>query len=769
MTTIAIYTRLSKDDTGHQTATQRQEAACRGLAELRGWNVGEVFADVDLSAYQVKVQRPGYQALLAAVANGAIDGVLVWKLDRLVRRPAEFEKFWSACEGSGAFLASVTEPIDSSTEMGLALVRVLVTFAGLESATISLRLKAKYKEMALAGKMHGGPRPYGHTKDRMALVPEEAAEIRAAAALLIAGKSMTSIVRGMNRRGVATPGGGPWQRTSLKVLLTSPRLLGDATYHGKVVRQGVWAPILDRLTYARACDLLADIARRHPVARGYALTGLIHCGACGGRLNGHTRAGARTYDCRSEYDHGGVHVNAARLETWLAEVVAWRLARPAAPVSPPPLAGPDDERALTAAIATHASRTRELSGDYYLRHLIGRQEFLANRQGLDLALEADKRRLMPGYRETALDPDRRAHLAATFGAMSEEERTKAIREEVTSVTVHRGRAGRFDPTRLEVTWACRVPGYPELLPPLLRFGEPSRGTRRRPAPERTPAPPAPSGPHHPPSKRSPEWMAPRAAATRLSTSGEGLNRLLARGALTPVWMGGAMRLARHEVEALAVATVDGPPDEVTRAYLAACAPKAAGPSVRQLCRYIGEHPGQPMTLREMVEGAGVSLAIVERVRLGLPHLVRQRGRGNNPATFTYYPQVVAGTDSEWIGAPEAAKRLGIGLRAVYRLIDRGELPGYQVGRLIRLRASDVNGYHRIVQKPGSVTAAIETYLRERAGEWVSAADICRATGCGKGTPAKAIARLNADHPGTIQIRGATRTSRYRVRPNPPGK
>jgi DNA invertase Pin-like site-specific DNA recombinase len=137
MTVLGIDTRLSRDETGAQTATARQEESCRLFARLRGWDVGEVFEDVDVSAYR-NVRRPAYERMLEAVASKAIDGVLVWKIDRLVRRPAEFERAWAVTEEAGASLASVNDPIDTSTDIGLAIVRILVTFAGLESATTSL-------------------------------------------------------------------------------------------------------------------------------------------------------------------------------------------------------------------------------------------------------------------------------------------------------------------------------------------------------------------------------------------------------------------------------------------------------------------------------------------------------------------------------------------------------------------------------------------------------------------------------------------------------
>ncbi len=47
---------------------------------------------------------------------------------------------------------------------------------------------------------------------------------------------------------------------------------------------------------------------------------------------------------------------------------------------------------------------------------------------------------------------------------------------------------------------------------------------------------------------------------------------------------------------------------------------------------------------------------------------------------------------EWLKPIDAARRLGIPTREVYRLIDRAELPAYKFGRVIRLRAADVEEY-----------------------------------------------------------------------------
>jgi excisionase family DNA binding protein len=49
-------------------------------------------------------------------------------------------------------------------------------------------------------------------------------------------------------------------------------------------------------------------------------------------------------------------------------------------------------------------------------------------------------------------------------------------------------------------------------------------------------------------------------------------------------------------------------------------------------------------------------------------------------------------DIEWLSTKEAASRLGLTTRTVYRLIDDGQIPAYKFGRVIRLQASEVDSF-----------------------------------------------------------------------------
>jgi excisionase family DNA binding protein len=50
------------------------------------------------------------------------------------------------------------------------------------------------------------------------------------------------------------------------------------------------------------------------------------------------------------------------------------------------------------------------------------------------------------------------------------------------------------------------------------------------------------------------------------------------------------------------------------------------------------------------------------------------------------------SEIEWLSTAEAAKRLGITPRTLYRFMNEGQLAGFRFGRVIRLKATDVDAF-----------------------------------------------------------------------------
>ena len=67
-----------------------------------------------------------------------------------------------------------------------------------------------------------------------------------------------------------------------------------------------------------------------------------------------------------------------------------------------------------------------------------------------------------------------------------------------------------------------------------------------------------------------------------------------------------------------------------------------------------------------------------------------------------YTQMMA-SDIRWLSTIEAAKRLGVSLRTLYKFIDEGLVPGYKFGRVIRLQEHEVDAFILSARiEPGSL-------------------------------------------------------------------
>ena len=64
---------------------------------------------------------------------------------------------------------------------------------------------------------------------------------------------------------------------------------------------------------------------------------------------------------------------------------------------------------------------------------------------------------------------------------------------------------------------------------------------------------------------------------------------------------------------------------------------------------------------------------------------------------------MAPDEINWMSTQEAARRLGITTRTLYRFVDEGLLPAYKMGRVFRLQQADVDAFiERSRIEPGTL-------------------------------------------------------------------
>lgn len=450
----AIYVRISRDDAGDMLGVRRQEKDARALCERKGWVVGEVFTDDDVSAWS-GVARPGYRLMLEAIAARDVDAVVAYDLDRLHRIPRELEEFFDACDRAGLVnLATVSGDVDLATNDGRMMARIMGAVARKSSDDTSRRLRRKFDEMAEQGLPHGG-RAFGYDADGMTIRPDEAALLREAANDVLAGESLAGIARRWNDLGVVTPQRGrPWNGTVVRAVLTGPRQAGLRVHRGEVVGPGAWPAILDRATHERLVATLTGRSRRQAPGRRTPFTGLVRCGRCGATMTRDTVGKLPTYRCHKLAGRAGCNgtsISAVPLEQIVVEAVLLRLDSPALVEhlrDGKPSDGGHDE------LAQLEGRLAELA-ELWAAGEVTKAEWMTARKGIEKRLETARRAVVRSSEATVMaDYDKPGALRAAWPDLSPDRQRAVLAAIIDYIEVRPAtrRGPRFDDNRINVVW-----------------------------------------------------------------------------------------------------------------------------------------------------------------------------------------------------------------------------------------------------------------------------------------------------------------------------
>lgn len=417
----AIYARISADVEGTGLGVTRQLEDCRKLAADRGWPVGDEYVDNDVSAFSGKPRRE-YTRMLADLKSGARDGVIVYNLDRLHRRPVELEEFVALCESVGVRdVATVTADIDLGNDDGLFMARVFAAFAAKESGRKSARIRRKMLQNAEQGLPHGSVRPFGYENDKITVRSDEAAVVREMVDRYLAGASIRSLTMWLNNSGIAPAASTSWRTSAVRQILCSGRIAGLREHHGQVIGEAAWPAIISP---AQRDQVLARMAARAltktRAPRTYLLSGLLRCGRCGNRLYSQARHvnpenRVRRYVCLSGPDQGGcgrLTVVAQPVEGLLTDAVLTRLDSPQLADALAGKASVDaDVAALSAQLDADTTRLDELAA-LYADGTVTAREWIAARDPITARIAAARRDIAAATDTTAV-----YELAGTGGVL----------------------------------------------------------------------------------------------------------------------------------------------------------------------------------------------------------------------------------------------------------------------------------------------------------------------------------------------------------------
>lgn len=219
-------------------------------------------------------------------------------------------------------------------------------------------------------------RCYGYTPEGD-VIPAEADVIRAAVHdVLVRRIPILQVMNDLNTRGVPTATGGQWKPTSLRRLLTNPRLAGI----GRKSRQdnspppAIIATDQHRRLAAQATErsALATANHRPHIRATRLLSDLVVCAKDAKRMSGANGAFGPNYRCET----GHAQVQAALLDDYITGMALAALRqghRPVPPETPSTLAGELAELDRRR-VSIKADRAAGLISDTDAQRLMGRRE-----------------------------------------------------------------------------------------------------------------------------------------------------------------------------------------------------------------------------------------------------------------------------------------------------------------------------------------------------------------------------------------------------------
>jgi len=313
----AIYTRKSTEeglDQEFNSLDAQREAAAAFILSQRGEGLVALQERYDDGGFSGgNLARPALERLLADIRVGAVECVVVYKVDRLSRSLIDFARIIDIFDKHNVSFVSVTQQFNTTNSLGRLTLNILLSFAQFEREIIAERTRDKVSAARRKGKWTGGRPVLGYDIDsrgsRLTVNADEAHQVKMIFRLYLDHNALIPVVREIDGRGWRTKqwvtrkgvahGGKPFTKGRLFRLLTNPVYIGKIDFkkqiyegeHGAIVEAAIWDQV-QQILQRNGRNGGAEVRDSY----GALLKGLLRCASCdGGMIRTYKTKDSRRY------------------------------------------------------------------------------------------------------------------------------------------------------------------------------------------------------------------------------------------------------------------------------------------------------------------------------------------------------------------------------------------------------------------------------------------------------------------------------------------
>ena len=207
------YVRVSTEkQADFGVSLEAQAEKVRAMAVVQGAELLELIIDAGESAKSLN--RPGMARLMSLVDAGAVDAVIIAKLDRLTRSVKDLAELLERFTRRDVSLVSVAESLDTGTAAGRLVLNIMTAVSQWEREAIGERTRdAMHHKRANGERVGTVPFGYRAAADGTHLEPDPAEQgiLSRIRELKAAGHTTRQIADELNRQGFTTRRRTAWR------------------------------------------------------------------------------------------------------------------------------------------------------------------------------------------------------------------------------------------------------------------------------------------------------------------------------------------------------------------------------------------------------------------------------------------------------------------------------------------------------------------------------------------------------------------------------